>query len=1140
MRRALSYLLCATLAVPAFAGPPRFEEVGAEAGVVYMHERAEFDPAAQKIMPWLTAGGAGVAVGDFDKDGLDDIYVVTSLDDRPNALYRNLGDFRFENVAAEMGVADVNTRETGTSAHAIWFDYNADGWEDLLLLRFGEVALFRNLEGQGFEDVAEEAGIKRWLNAMAAAAFDYDRDGDLDLYIGGYFPEKDFHDLPDTKVLFDSWETSRNAGRNYMFRNEGDGTFTDVTDETGTHDNGWTMAIAHGDVNNDGWQDLYNANDFGGDTFFINNGDGSFDNRTLDLIGVDTKKGMNAEVGDYNNDGWLDIYVTNMTEPYLHECNMLWENTFGEGFVDVSTETGSCDTDWGWGAKFFDADNDTLLDIFVATGFISDGEEDYMHQLLGFIFEDDIDIRDATEWPDMAGYSMAGYEPNYFLHQQFGIFNSIGPEAGVDDTGDARGVSIADFDRDGRMDFVVTNVQGPLLVYRNVTEDVGNWLGLQLWDPTSQNHKASGARVELTAGFENLLREVTIGTGFNSASTLDVHFGLGDAEIVENLRVTWPDGTVEMIEAPEPNKWYTVYRGTGKAELLETGAPAEDEAKAPALPPVEHAFVDVTRAAGIDKPHLTPVFDDRLDHIMDMISAGAAGAAVGDYDGDGDLDIFTNSARIDTPNQLWRNNGDFTFTDVAAAAGVADLNDADSTSAGGIFLDYDGDADLDLLVMQMGRTRMMQNQGDGTFVDVTIEAGLDTHYRNTLSAVAFDADADGDLDLYYGVYFRDLNMFDMEVDHDHVMHDSWETSRNAGSNIFWRNNGDGSFTEDTTAAGLHDTGWTMAVGHGDIDNDGFQDVYVANDYGPDRLFRNRGDGSFEDISETAIGVDTKKGMNAEFADVDGDGFLDIYVTNVTEDFLYECNMLWINGQDGTFIDLSQEMNVCDGDWAWGAKFFDADNDADLDLYVGNGFFTGMQGEDYLDVLLPSLWNHGGEDPSSASVWPDVQGMSMASMEKNVFFMNEGGFAFRRIEDGPLAVNSDSRGIFVDDFDNDGRVDVFVTNNDALPMLFRNEAETGNNWLTLKLLGPGQNTDAVGTRVTLSTPVSRQIREVNLGNGFAGSSSNRLYFGLGTQTPNGLTIAWPDGTTQSLDAVPMNQIVTIAHPSNAAQQKDALQ
>jgi len=1109
---------------------PRFEEVGQRAGAVFSHQRAQFDPKAKPLMPWLTAGGAGVAVGDFDRDGLDDIYAVTSLKDAKNALFRNKGGFQFEDVADRLGLADVNKDATGTSSQPLWFDYDGDGWPDLLLLRFGQLSLFHNLQGKAFEEVAKKAGLARLLNSVSAVAFDYDRDGDVDLYIGGYFPEKDFNHLPDTKVLFDSWETSRNGGPNYLFRNNGNGTFTDVTKAAKVGDTGWTMAVGHGDLDNDGWQDLYVANDFGPDTVFRNLGNGTFANVTKDTIGVDTKKGMNAEIADYNNDGLLDIYVTNMTEPYLHECNMLWENHGGFKFSDVATEVGACDTGWGWGAKFFDADNDGLQDLFVANGFITAGPEDYMHKLLDFVFQEGIDLRDATNWPDMAGYSMAGNERDFFLHQKFGSFVSEGAQAGVDDPGDGRGVAIADFDRDGRVDFLVANVTDPMRLYRNVTEAPGHWIGFVLRQGTA-NPAAVGGRVTLETDTEKMLREVAIGNGFNSQSMLGVHFGLGKTEKIAKLTVTWPDGVSEILPAPAPGAWYVLERGKGASPLgVNAAGAAPASTQAAAGKGSGQSFTDIAWQAGLAVPHIPVVFDPKLGHIMDMVAAGAAGAAVGDYDKDGDLDLFVNNAKIGAPNHLWRNEGNLHFTDVAKAAGVADLNSAHSTSAGGIFVDYDGDGWKDLFVFQMGVSKLMRNRGDGSFEDVTDKAGIAKIYRNTLSAVAFDADRDGDVDLYLGAYFPDRNMFALED--DKVMHDSWEKSRNGGSNVYLRNNGDGTFKDATAQAGLADTGWTMAVGHADINNDGWQDVYVANDYGSDTLFLNNKDGTFKDITREAIGQDTKKGMNAEFGDIDGDGFLDIYVTNVTEQFLHECNMLWRNSGQGSFADIAQEMGVCDTGWAWGAKFFDVDNDGDLDLYVANGFLGGDKG-DYLDVLLPALWNNEGEDPSKASKWPPLMGRGIAAKEKNVLFVNEGGTGFKRAQDSPLAIESESRGIFVGDFDNDGREDLFVTNNAAAPFFFHNQTASDSTWLELELVGRAPNTDAVGSRATIDTPAGPLVREVNIGNGFAGGSSTRLHFGLGKLKKVGeVKIQWANGETTSLGKPELNKILRIEQGGSA--------
>jgi hypothetical protein len=548
----------------------------------------------------------------------------------------------------------------------------------------------------------------------------------------------------------------------------------------------------------------------------------------------------------------------------------------------------------------------------------------------------------------------------------------------------------------------------------------------------------------------------------------------------------------------------------------------------PAAQSVTPRFVDITRRSNSAVRHYPPVFDQKLAHIMPMLAAGAAGGSVGDFNNDGWLDVFVNSARLGTPNSLLKNNGDGTFTDVAAKAGVASLNSDDQVSSMGLFLDYDGDGWEDLLVVRFGQSLLFRNKHDGTFEDVTERSGLGNLRRNALAAIAFDYNGDGWLDIYLASYFQDVNMF--QLNRNDVMHDSWETSRNGGSNVFYRNNGDGTFTEATEEAGLTDTGWSMALAHGDLDNDGWQDVYVANDFGPDKVFRNTGKGKFEDITEKAIGVDTKKGMNAELGDIDNDGDLDIFVTNVTEEFLHECNMLWQNNGKARFTDVSQELNVCDTGWAWAGKFFDYDNDGDLDLYVANGFFQGNGKGDYLDVLLPALWD-SDENPTDVRRWPPIDGRGIAGKERNVLFTNVEGRTFFRETNSGLEVPLDSRAILTADFNNDGRVDVYVTNQDDFTVLFQNETNSINHWIEIELQGKHPNTLAIGARVYLTAGGKTQMREVNSGNGFGGGSMVRQHFGLGRHgIIDSLSIRWPDGTEQTFKALAADRIVRVSQES----------
>jgi hypothetical protein len=299
-------------------------------------------------------------------------------------------------------------------------------------------------------------------------------------------------------------------------------------------------------------------------------------------------------------------------------------------------------------------------------------------------------------------------------------------------------------------------------------------------------------------------------------------------------------------------------------------------------------FVDVAAAAGVDRPHHNRSFHNPYARIMEGYTALGAAVAVADYDGDGLDDLFVTDSSETGRNLLYHNDGDFTFTEVGEAAGVADGNDAANASADALWLDYDDDGREDLLVVRFGHSRLFRNLGAAgeapgavpggvRFADVTAAAGLD-RYLNSITAVAFDYDRDGDLDLLLGNYFQPVDLFDPDT--PRFFPESFESAANGGGLTLYRNEGDGTFTDATAAAGLAGhSGWTLDLGHADADGDGDQDLYVASDFGTDRFFVNEGDGTFTDATERAIGIDTKKGMNADWGDFDDDGRLDLFVAN---------------------------------------------------------------------------------------------------------------------------------------------------------------------------------------------------------------------------------------------------------------------
>jgi hypothetical protein len=252
---------------------------------------------------------------------------------------------------------------------------------------------------------------------------------------------------------------------------------------------------------------------------------------------------MNVDVGDYDNDGWLDVYVTNITDEYMKECNMLWHNNGDRTFTDLSRETATCDSLWGWAAKFGDFDNDRLLDIFAVNGLRSAGPENYIPVLVNMITSPGIDFTDVNNWPAIGNMTWSGYQKKKFFRNLDGhAFKEISAAAGVDNDKDGRGLAVADFDQDGRLEFFQANANQEPIFYRNVTAIVGNWVQLDLVGTTS-NRDAIGARVTLKTGSgKTLIREVEGGNGYAGQSTRRIHFGLGPDTTIESLEIRWPGG----------------------------------------------------------------------------------------------------------------------------------------------------------------------------------------------------------------------------------------------------------------------------------------------------------------------------------------------------------------------------------------------------------------------------------------------------------------------------------------------------------------------------------------------------------------------------------------------------------------------
>jgi len=859
--------------------------------------------AERGIGPYTMAFGKGasIAAADYDDDGDVDFFAPCA-EGVPDQLYRNLGDGTFEEIAAAAGLDSLDRGRV-----ALWFDYDGDHRLDLFVagdcfgldLQCTEVntlKLYRQVADSIFLDVTEAAGIPDDIIFSTAphrggmAAGDIDGDGYLDL-------------------IFGLW-----SGPARVLLNQADGTFTDHGAASGigpTYGHYW-QPVMH-DFDRDGFLDIYALVDFTGNHLWVNQGDATFIDRA-GAAGADSAwNDMGVTLGDYDNDGDLDVYVTNITTTSRH--NVLYRNdSVGVDlqFVDVSEETGAAEGGWGWGCCFFDADNDGRLDIATTNGWF-----------------DGIAASDPSRF-----YLNRGDVPE--------VFADVSTAVGFDDTYWGSALVAVDYDRDGDLDLLQScNGNGTqphlLRVLENRPVDgrsAGNHLVVKP-RMTGPNHRAIGAVVRITVGATEMMRLIGAGTSFFGQEPAEAFFGLGDAERVDLVRVEWPDGRVSEITDVAANQVITVGPIT---------------------------FTDVTLTAGIGRPgvltesvawgdydndgdedlYLTNDGPNRLfrndggdafTDVTEIAGVGSARWSVGtgfaDLDNDGDLDLYVVSFG-EGSDVLYRNDGpvgkggETAFTDVTVDAGTT----FDGSSRGMAFVDYDRDGRLDIYVNAIGPDILYRNLGNLKFTNVADDLGTNPTGQG-VGIVGTDVNGDGWIDLYTanrsgepsnlfvndGGAFTDvaldagitaaglgMGVLSFDYDNDLDMDLYWTTWPGADvpvPNRLYENTGDGSlFVDVAEATGTTDvSGWGISCNAGDVDNDGWEDFFVSNGFsansGPSVLYRNLGGVAFEDVTsalDPGSGLADYDGRGVAFADYDGDGDLDVVLTGGTDDM----TRLWRN------------------------------------------------------------------------------------------------------------------------------------------------------------------------------------------------------------------------------------------------------
>jgi len=533
-------------------------EVSQGAGINFIHHVPALDPKLDPIMPEVASMGASVSIVDFDRDGWPDIYVTNSAIGSKNALYRNMHNGTFKDVAPELGIADVNQPGTGVSTGAVWGDYDNDGYEDLFLIKWGRPELYHNDHGQGFTRVTDQARLPPWINANTAIWFDYDSDGLLDLFVGGYYAEDiDLWHLTTTRIMPDSFEYAKNGGRKYLFHNLGNGKFEEVSEKLGINSRRWALAASAADLRGTGHPDLFIANDYGVSELYFNDGLRFHEVGQQTGVGFAPKSGMNAAFGDILNQGSYAIYVSNISEEgILIQGNNLWMPKPGTSGDSVQYENMARDFGvelggWSFGAQFGDLNNDGTLDLYLVNGYISlDRNRSYWYDFSKVAGGNSAIIGDARNWPPFDGRSLSGYQnKRVWLNDGAGKFVDVAPAVGASDTYDGRAVALVDLWNRGMLDVVVANQKGPLLVYKNTVTQDNEWIEFEL-EGVASNRSAIGARVTMFWNGQQQAQEVSGGSGFAAQNDRRLHFGLGKNPHVEKVVIRWPSGKIQTIDKP--------------------------------------------------------------------------------------------------------------------------------------------------------------------------------------------------------------------------------------------------------------------------------------------------------------------------------------------------------------------------------------------------------------------------------------------------------------------------------------------------------------------------------------------------------------------------------------------------------------
>lgn len=1030
-------------------GPTLFEQISAEkSGISFSNSITETNEMNNLTFNYIyMSGGAGV--GDFNNDGLPDVYFAATMG--PSKLYLNKGNFSFEDISEKSGISAPAGIKTGVSV----LDINGDGYLDIYQCRTGTSAesrgnlLFINNKDLTFTEHAAAYGLDIQCSSTHANFFDYDLDGDLDMYLINH--PTNFANAGTMRLSEVDGKVVRTIGSNdeytsdRLYRNDG-GIYSDVSKAAGIDNFAFGLSVTTMDANLDGYPDLYIANDYiEPDMLYINNKNGTFTDHINDYMRHMSAASMGADLADINNDGLLDIFVLDMAMPdnYKNKANatamvneryyqlvqyeygeqiarnMLQVNNGNGTFSEIACLSGVYASDWSWAPLITDFDNDGWNDLFISNGFRNEIQNlDYIN----FMYDSTIRAEGGRLRDTMAHIKTIPRIPvsNFMFRNKGNLtFEDVSAAWGFGEKTFSNSAVYADFDNDGDQDIIVVRSNEPAAVFRNKTIETkgGHYLQIKL-EGSAGNSSGVGALLRLKVGSTQLVQYVNPIRGFISTSSDILQFGLGKSASADQVQIQWPDGKVQTLENVPANqrivlKYSEAQKGPSILKLPVNSTPL---------------FTEISAQAGLNFEHKENNFFDfnREFLLPHRFSTLGPALAVGDVNGDGLDDLYI-GAGFGKKRYLCIQNAKGKFSPSSSMFALDTLRE----DIGAEFFDADGDKDLDLYIVSGGyqvklnskfyQDRLYINDGKGKFTLATDALPAETESGSCVTP--FDYDHDGDLDLFVGGRCVPGNF-----------------PKTPFSFVFQNNGGKFIIVTPQVAPEFNEIGMVTDILFVDLDKDGIEEMVVCGEWMAIEVFK-YSDGKFNRATAD-FGLDKMTGWwnCLAAADFDGDGDIDLVAGN--------------EGLNTRFRATPEApMRLY-------AKDFDANGSIDpLMCFYENGVCYPVALRDPLIKQLPSLkkkfvhYNTYAK-ASIEDLFPLDILMSGIVLDANelrtcYFENNDGKFTAKPLP--TTAQASPTKTIIAQDFDGNGTLDLLLAGNDYGQAVEVNRIDAGNGTL---LLGDG--------------------------------------------------------------------------------------